>query len=149
LANKILEYYLNGKSLCKIETIAPEYKREILIKAVSLINDCFGSSCDIKTHRNIETVFDEIIDLIDRKRLYTHATRATLKDPDLLAMRECLGFFIYNSEYPGFWKREYDIAKYYCVSYSDLRFRLNSESLPRLDDILEFVKKLEKQNLQL
>lgn len=140
IANNILSYYLAGGSLCVTEDVPKERKERILRQAVSAINGCFGESCDIDTHAIINGVFDEIDEMIDTKRLYVHAARVTPRDPDLLAIKECLGYFINDkNKYPGFWKREYDIAKYYCVSYSDMRFRLQVDSVPRINDILEFV----------
>lgn len=147
MANNILKYYLSGNSLCGAEVLPRAKKEEILSKSVELINSCFGDFCDMYTESKIEDIFDQIADLLDSKRLYTHKRRVTLTDPDILVMKECLGFFIHNDEYPGFWKREYDIVKYYCVSYSDMRFRLEACSVSRIKDILEFVSVcLENEN---
>jgi hypothetical protein len=141
IANKILSYFERGESLCATKDVSKEQKEKILRLSVEFINQCFdATACDIDLPKKIEEIFDEICELTDSKRLYAHVTRTTLRDPDLQAMRECLGYFINNRDkYPGFWKREYDIAKYYCVSYSDLRFRLQAHSIPRIRDILEFV----------
>jgi hypothetical protein len=142
IANKILDYYENGESLCVEESVPKEQKERILRKSVALINGCFDdTACDIDLPDKIAAVFDEIEEMVDGKRINCHSRRATLKDSDLLTTRECLGFFINdNDKYPGLWKRKYDIAKYYCVSYSDMRFRLQPDSVPRINDILEFVE---------
>lgn len=142
IANKILSYFENGESLCVAGSVSKEQKERILRKSVALINGCFDeTACDIELPNKIAVLFDEIEEMNDGKRINCHSLRATLKDADLLAMRECLGFFINDkNKYPGFWKREYDIAKYYCVSYSDMRFRLGKDSIIRLSDILNFVE---------
>lgn len=146
IANKILGYYLAGESLCAEGIVPKEQKEIILRKSVSLINGCFDNkACDIGLPKEIESFFDEIEEMVDGKRINRHSRRATLKDADLLAMRECLGFFINDkNKYSGFWKREYDIAKYYCVSYSDMRFRLQRHSISRVQDILGFVEDYRK-----
>ncbi len=141
IANKILSYFENGESLCVEGNVPKEQKSRILGMSVKYINGCFNdTACDIDLPHKIAAIFDEIVNMGESKRLYSHVRRSTLKDADLLAMQECLGFFIHdNNKYPGFWKREYDIAKYYCVSCSDRRFRLQEHSIPRVRDILEFV----------
>lgn len=141
IANKILSRFESGESLCAEANVSKEQKLRILTISTQYINACFNDTvCDIDLPNKIATIFDEIVEIGDTKRLYSHVRRNTLRDADLLAIKECLGFFIHdNDTYPSFWKREYDIAKYYCVSCSDMRFRLQEHSIPRVRDILNFV----------
>jgi hypothetical protein len=142
IANNILKHYLNGNSLCAVDALPKYKKEEILSKSIYLINSCLDNQvCNIDTSKKIEKLFDEIYHLIGWKRVYVHATRMSLKDSDLLAMKECLGFFIFNkNKKPSVWASLYNMTKFYCVDYSKLRYKLVLGSVQRIKDILEFIK---------
>lgn len=151
IANNILFYFENEKSLCKESLVPYEEKLTILKTSVLLINNCFkNGTFEIEEKDKLESIYNKIRAMSKIERLYVHATRFTLNDADLLAMQMCLRIFINaNGRYPYQWNREYEMVKYYCVPYSDMRFRLEAHSIPRINDIIMFVDAYIKKNTRI
>ncbi len=137
IANKIVENFLNGKSIYKKSSLPYKTKKEILLKAQKLIEDSFDESKKESAVIEIAKMLEEIDDLLSTKRLYSHARRINFSDGDILSMRQCLYFY----EPP---QLIYPVVRQYCSEYHDLRYRVTHYTIDRISEIEEFIKNIKQ-----
>jgi len=133
LLNKSYQRLLAGESLNTKEVMPLDEKIDLYRHLTEVVNEHVDFK---KTGRNqMGAITAFTTRLGGTKRLYIHASRRTLSDPDLLLVEYFCRFHL--EKYRSRWWMYY-VAQVYCCDYENYRFKPNIHSAPWVRDIVNF-----------
>ncbi len=147
LLRKSFENFDKGKSLAKSNLVSDEEKRAIYEEVLFDINKFHVNREEKQIREKLEKRYEYFQQLsLGWKRLYVHASRRKMEDPDLILMEDIIRAYLKNW-HTGCWA--YFLCQYYCCDYKDLRFKMNTDSASRIMDIAYyFINKYNEMNIE-
>lgn len=126
-------YIEEGRSLAKSEVMPLEEKLGLynIICTGFLTNDQTNNLDKVA----LTQVYERCSQIGGTKRLYVHATRRALPDPDLLLLEQFARYHL-NGWLKGTWA--YWFAQTYCCDYEGYRYKPDQRSAQRVTDIVRF-----------
>jgi hypothetical protein len=155
LSEQTYQHFMKGRSLsCASEDRCFERKKDLFEASLGLMNENISGASSLDVGKKMVELHQIIGDNLSQSKSNTffdgcmHPTKKRVLDPDLYLLLWALKYFVGGWNYrKGFWGycREscWFMAVYYSVDLCDMKKRLTTQSINRLEELITLVKSTE------